>query len=80
MSTTRRATGLGLTLMLLTAVDAPAAAATATDEAAQAFGAQHVAPMLAQSSAAQCVNGYRVTHRVQSGDRVRGGVILKCRG
>jgi hypothetical protein len=34
---------------------------------------------IAQNSAGQCINGYRVTHRVASGGRLSQGVILKCK-
>jgi hypothetical protein len=31
------------------------------------------------ASPSECVNGYRTTHRVRSGDRTSSGVILRCR-
>ena len=37
------------------------------------------APSLAQNPAAQCINGYRITHQVKNQGRLTGGVILKCR-
>jgi hypothetical protein len=34
---------------------------------------------LAQNQSSQCINGYRTTHIVRSGDHSGGGVILRCR-
>jgi hypothetical protein len=35
--------------------------------------------LMAQNRAAQCINGYRITHQVKNNGRLTGGVILKCR-
>ncbi len=82
MSVSRSVASAALTLMLLSAPNAFAAAPTsaATDETAQhaaTFGT--AAQSLAQNRAAQCVNGYRITHQVKNQGRLTGGVILKCR-
>ena len=85
MSIFRHAASATLALLLLSAASAPGnAAAYAGADAAGPLAPQHGAavhaPSLAQNPAAQCINGYRVTHQVKNQGRLTGGVILKCRG
>jgi len=84
MSISRHVASATLALVLLSALSAPGnAVAYAGADAAMPLAPQHGAvihaPSLAQNPAAQCINGYRITHQVKSEGRVTGGVILKCR-
>ncbi len=87
MSLSGSIASIALALMLISAASTAAEASTsaATDEAARTLIVQPaVSPpahpsTLAQNPAAQCINGYRLTHVVKSQGRVTGGVILKCR-
>ena len=86
MTISRHVASATLALVLLSAASAPgnAAAYAGADAAATPLAPQHGAavhaPSLAQNPAAQCINGYRITHQVKNQGRLTGGVILKCRG
>jgi hypothetical protein len=85
MTIIKHVASAALALVLLSAASAPsnAAAYAGADAAAILFAPQHGAvihaPSLAQNPAAQCINGYRITHQVKNQGRLTGGVILKCR-
>ena len=83
MSISRHVASATLALALLSAASAPGNAVAYADAGAIPLVTQHGAaihaPSLAQNPAAQCINGYRITHQVKNQGRLTAGVILKCR-
>jgi hypothetical protein len=67
---------VALSILIAATLLAEASTGAQPTEAAQLAAANS---QLAQNSATECVNGYRVTHRVASGGGRGQGVILKCK-
>ena len=82
MATASRVKGVAASLLILGMLNATAWGQEGTSSATSDSALAARAPVLAQSnqSASQCVGGYRTIPGVRSEGRIRGGVIIKCRG